>query len=211
MRILLARHGQTDWNAAGRIQGQSDTPLNAAGQAQAAALARRLIAAGERPERLCASPKRRAFQTAQTAGALLGLVPEPVDALEEISFGHWEGTSWPDIRLRWPEEFARYQADRLGMAPEGGESFRAMLDRALPALEAIAAGPEGTVLVVSHSAVIKGVVCWLSGWDFAVMGRGLHLGNAQWAELDTDRLQSWGWGGAPDGSVKLPIAKADGI
>ena len=185
MRILLARHGQTDWNAAGRIQGQSDIPLNAAGQAQAAALARRLLAAGERPE--------------------------PVDALEEISFGHWEGASWPDIRLRWPEEFARYQADRLGMAPEGGESFRAMLDRALPALEAIAAGPEGTVLVVSHSAVIKGVVCWLSGWDFAVMGRGLHLGNAQWAVLDTDRLQNWGWGGAPDGSVKLPIAKDYGI
>ena len=91
MRLLLARHGETDWNARGQIQGQSDTTLNDRGRAQAAELARRLLAAGERVERIYASPQKRALETAQIAGGLLGLTPEPVEGLREISFGHWEG------------------------------------------------------------------------------------------------------------------------
>lgn len=99
MRLLLARHGETDWNARGQIQGQSDTTLNDRGRAQAAELARRLLAAGERVERIYASPQKRALETAQIAGGLLGLTPEPVEGLREISFGP-TGRDMPGPRSR---------------------------------------------------------------------------------------------------------------
>ena len=184
MRLLLARHGETDWNARGQIQGQSDTTLNDRGRAQAAELAHRLLAAGERVERIYASPQKRALETAQIAGRLLGLTPEPVEGLREISFGHWEGHAWTEIQKRWREEYRRYEADRLRMAPLGGESFAAMLCRVLPALEQISRSGEGTALVVAHSAVIKGTLCWLEGGSFAEMNRRYRLDNAQWAVLE---------------------------
>ena len=101
MRLLLVRHGETDWNAAGRIQGCTDTPLNARGRAQAAALAEKLRSS-ERAEALYTSPLRRAAETAEIIGSALGLRPEPVEALREISFGVWEGCSWAEIQRRWP-------------------------------------------------------------------------------------------------------------
>ena len=135
MRLLLVRHGETDWNAAGRIQGCTDTPLNARGRAQALALAGRLR--DERPQRLYTSPPRRARETAAIVGAELALEPEPVEALREISFGVWEGCSWEEIQRRWPREFAWCEGDRLRRSPPGGESYGQLMERALPAVEAI--------------------------------------------------------------------------
>ena len=191
MRLLLARHGETDWNAAGRIQGQSDTALNARGQEQAKALARRLLDRGEQVERIYTSPQRRARETAGLAGELLGQCPKSLPALREISFGHWEGCSWPEIRARWPEEYWYCEADRLDRAPAEGETFREMLERVLPALGEITAGPERSVLVITHSAVIRGVRCWLGGGDFSRLDQIRRLENARWFEVDAGRVTEW--------------------
>ena len=201
MNLLLARHGQTDWNAAGRIQGRTDTPLNGLGRTQAALLARRLERAGERIDRLYTSPQRRALETAEIAGAALGLSPVPVDALREVSFGAWEGCSWTEIARRWPAEYAAYLADRLHTPPPGGESFAALLERVLPALGQIAAAGPGAALVVCHSAVIKAVRCHLDGAPFADIQRRYHLDNAQWVALSQEQLAQ----APPPPSVPTPL------
>ena len=90
MRVLLARHGQTDWNAAGKIQGVSDVPLNERGREQAAALAGRVLDAGA-ISAVYTSPLKRARETAEIIGRRLGLEPVPVGALTELNFGDWEG------------------------------------------------------------------------------------------------------------------------
>ena len=186
MRLLLARHGQTDWNAAGRIQGQTDTSLNALGREQAAALAVRLRQAGEGIDALYASPKRRALETAQIAGQALGLAPVVVDDLREVSFGDWEGHTWEEIARIWPGPYAAYLDDRLHTAPPGGESFAQLLNRVYPALAGIAAAGEGTALVVCHSAVIKAVRCHLDGNSFRDIQRRYTMDNGAWVALSQD-------------------------
>ena len=157
MRVLLVRHGQTDWNAAARIQGASDVPLNAAGRAQAAELARTL-ASGERPEALYSSPLSRAMETAEIIGTALGLPVTPAAELTELNFGDWEGSTWEEIGRRWPREFAAYAADRRGYAPPRGESYARMLLRARPFVERLRRAPGGAALCVAHSAVIRGLL-----------------------------------------------------
>lgn len=181
MRLLLVRHGETDWNAAGRIQGCTDTPLNARGRAQALALAGRLC--GERPQRLYTSPLRRARETAAIVGAELTLEPETVEALREISFGVWEGCSWEEIQRRWPREFAWCEGDRLRRSPPGGESYGQLMERALPAVEAIRRAPGGTAVAICHSAVIRAVLCALEGMSIGEGYRRLRIKNSSVSEL----------------------------
>ena len=188
MRILLARHGETDWNAATRIQGASDTDLNDKGRSQAEELSRRLEASGEKIDVCYASPKRRAFETAEIVCRHLGLTPIPVEDLREVSFGVWEGRTWPEIERQWPEEYEAYQKDRMEVAPPGGESLGDALKRILPALDAIAAGPGETALAVCHSAVIRAVLGWRAGvpFDNKALYR-FNVPNAQWVAVDWDR------------------------
>ena len=183
MRLLLVRHGETDWNAAGRIQGCTDTPLNARGRAQAAALAEKLRSSEERAEALYTSPLRRAAETAEIIGSALGLRPEPVEALREISFGVWEGCSWEEIQRRWPREFAWCEGDRLRRSPPGGESYGQLMERALPAVEAIRRAPGGTAVAICHSAVIRAVLCALEGMSIGEGYRRLRIKNSSVSEL----------------------------
>ena len=99
-RWFLVRHGETDWNAAGRAQGQSQVPLNAAGRAQARALATRL-----RPLRFSAAYASDLRRVTETAAAILygrdlPLVPSP--ALREKCFGEWEGMTFAELEARYP-------------------------------------------------------------------------------------------------------------
>ena len=182
MRLLLVRHGETDWNAAGRIQGCTDTPLNARGRAQAAALTEKLRSS-ERAEALYTSPLRRAAETAEIIGSALGLRPEPVEALREISFGVWEGCSWAEIQRRWPEDFAYCEADRLNRAPPGGESYARLMARACPAVERLRRAPGGTAIAVCHSAVIRAVLCALRGISIGDGYATLRIKNSSVTEL----------------------------
>lgn len=183
MKLLLARHGETDWNAAGRIQGRTDIPLNARGRAQAGELARQLEARGLPIDALYTSPQRRAFETAEIVGGRLGLRPVPVEDLREVSFGIWEGHSWSEIGARWSAELAACRNDRFSVGPPGGENFSELLVRVLPALEHIAAGGGGTALVVCHGAVIQSVLCHRAGCDLSRVDEYLPK-NAQWATLE---------------------------
>lgn len=189
MRLLLARHGETNWNAALRIQGKTDIELNDRGREQARNLAERLRD-GEPIERLFTSPKKRAYETARIVGKALGLEAEPVEVFTELDFGDWEGHTWDEVAVGWPELFRVYCQDRLRVCPPNGERFQDMLDRTVPALRSLALAGEGTGLVICHSAVIKGLLCRLKGTDFAYIHRDYPLENGQVVEIDPTELFS---------------------
>jgi probable phosphoglycerate mutase len=145
--IYLCRHGQTEYNREGRMQGRLDSVLTGLGRAQAGAMARLLhgLIPDARPWRLVASPQVRAKVTAQAIGERLGLPVTLDDRLMEISVGAWEGHLIDDLRRRHPDAFA--ERDWHFRAPDG-ETYDQVYARASGWLaEQDQAGP---VIVVSH-------------------------------------------------------------
>jgi len=144
--LLLVRHGETDWNAEGKLQGHTDRPLNDFGRRQARALADRL--AGEEIEALYASDLVRARETAEILGAKLGL-PVVVDPdLREKNWGSWEGLTPPE---------------RLTVAYEG-ETSEEHRERTLRAVERIVEHhPHGRVVVVTHGGSLRRLQAAVSG------------------------------------------------
>jgi probable phosphoglycerate mutase len=151
-RILLVRHGETDWNATGRLQGQSDTPLNAKGHEQARRAAQRL--ACEPVRALYSSDLARAFQTATIIGQTLGLTAVTSPRWRERQYGAWEGLTAAEIQARYPEQFAAWRARSLDFAPPQGETRSQLLTRALAELHTIARRHVGEfVVVVTHGGL----------------------------------------------------------
>lgn len=180
-RFLLARHGETAWNAERRHHGQSDVPLNATGQRQAAALARRL--ASEPIDAIYASDLQRAWQTAEAVAAHHDLPVRPEPRLRELHFGAWEGLTYAEIEAQDPEALAAWREDPLRVAPPEGETL-AQLAQRVAALRADleAAHSDETVLLVSHNGVLRVLICQALGlppqnyWQF-------HLSNASLSDL----------------------------
>ena len=145
-RLVLWRHGRTEWNAAGRFQGQLDPPLDASGHREAAASAARLLAGGLRPDDVVvvASDLDRTVQTATALTDLLG-VPLRLDArLREHGMGCWEGLTRDEVAERYPEQYADWTAGRP-VVGRGGEEPAAVGERALAALVDL---PQASVAVV---------------------------------------------------------------
>lgn len=169
MRILLARHGETPWNAEGRYQGQEDIPLSPVGEAQAVSLGRRLEEL--RIERAVSSPLARARRTAELVlgpdrTGLLRVDP----GLMEIAHGDWEGLLASEIHERDPERLRAWrEAPDSVLMPGGGESLQQVFDRAWPAFERAAEGlgADDTLLVVAHDAVNRVILCRVLGIPFS--------------------------------------------
>ena len=106
--LILWRHGQTDYNSQGRIQGRVDVPLNETGRDQARRAAEDIAALG--PTRIVSSPLTRARDTAEALASLTGLSVEIDEGLAEKSFGDWEGLKAADIKKQWPEHYATWRA-----------------------------------------------------------------------------------------------------
>lgn len=160
--LILVRHGQTEWNVAGRIQGHRDSPLTALGERQALALAPRL--AGESIDAVYASDLGRARRTAEL------LVPHRLanirwhTGLRERAFGVAEGNTYAQIADEHPAMFSREQETDPHYAPEGGESRQQHLDRVRTTLESLAqAHAGGSLLIVTHGGVLSCVYRWLHG------------------------------------------------
>ena len=150
--ILLARHGQTSENAAGRILGRRDPPLSEQGRADAAALARALE--GEGVLAVWTSPLARARETAEVAAAHLGLEAEVLDDLSESRRGAWEGRTYAELAEEDPALLAAFEAGERTFAFPGGESLEEQIARTRRALDTIAAGPQ-PALAVAHAGTIR--------------------------------------------------------
>jgi broad specificity phosphatase PhoE len=152
-RLLLIRHGETDWNIEGRWQGQADVPLNAKGRQQAADLASALSTA-----QIASVYSSDLSRAAETAGILARVIHADVTLdrrLREIHQGEWQGRLATDIQRLYAMEFGRRKADPQSVAPPGGETAADVMLRALASIHDIArAHPGGTVAVVSHGFLI---------------------------------------------------------
>ena len=168
MRVLLARHGETPWNAEGRYQGQTDIPLSPVGEDQARKLGARL--ADVSITRAVASPLARAQHTARLA---LGTARESMltaDAgLQEIHHGSWEGKLAHEIAAGDGERFASWRSAPESVLMPGGESLDHVIDRAWPALQRAceSLGDADTLLAVAHDAVNRVVLCRVLGIPFS--------------------------------------------
>lgn len=169
-RFFFVRHGETDWNREGRLQGQTDIPLNGRGRDQAEAVGRSLrhilAQAGleARETDFVASPLGRTRCTMQLMRRAMELEPEDYrcdDRLTEISFGAWEGLTWPEIAAADPVLYAERKRDRWAFVPPSGESYAHVADRLRPWLEGL---QNGTV-VVSHGGVARALLVLLAGAD----------------------------------------------
>ena len=160
--ILIARHGESDWNAAKRWQGHADRPLTQTGQEQARALAARLahIALGA----VYSSDLRRARDTAAMVAERQGLEVRERPELREVDVGSWSGLTRTEAEERFPEGYARWRSGHPGW--DDGESYEAMADRVLAAVRAIGAEhPDGRVLIVSHGGPIRAIHAEALGLD----------------------------------------------
>jgi probable phosphoglycerate mutase len=152
--LLLARHGESDWNRARRWQGFCDRPLTERGRRQAAALAERL--AELVLDAVYSSDLERAWQTAEAVARARGLEVQQLAALREVDVGSWSGLTREEAEARFPDGFRRWRAGGRGW--DDGESYGGMSKRVLVAVDEIARRHEGgRVLIVSHGGPIRAV------------------------------------------------------
>ena len=183
-RLVLARHGQTAWNADGRFQGQADPPLDATGRAQAERLAAEVMAV--RLDGLVSSDLLRARQTAGVVARARGLDLEVDRALREIDLGGWEGLYPHQAAERFPKEYRQWSEGR-DVARGGGESEAQAGIRVATALRRIvgAAGEGATALVVGHGLALQAAMGVLvEEGTIGLAGAPPHLGNGQWLTVE---------------------------
>jgi phosphoserine phosphatase len=160
--LLLARHGQSDWNAARRWQGRADRPLTERGREQAFALAARL--AHIELQAVYSSNLRRARETAEAVARAQGLEVVEVPDLAEVDVGSWSGLTRDEAEERFPDGYRRWLDGRPGW--DDGETYEQMADRVLVAVQAIAAEHEGErALIVAHGGPIRAIHADTLGLD----------------------------------------------
>lgn len=193
-RICLVRHGETEWNAARRIQGQIDIGLNETGLQQAEAAGRWLKGAGI--VALYSSDLKRAWTTAQAIGAALALTPRPVPEMRERCYGVFEGLTYDEAKASHPDGYAAFEGRNADYDFENGESLKAMFARVTGKLQEIAAAHPGqNVVVVVHGGVLDIINRFVRGnsletlRDFLIPNAGINwisTADGRWA------LESWG-------------------
>ncbi len=158
MKLILARHGETDLNKSGRIQGVNLDSLNQTGRMQARALANALK--HELPFTLYTSPVPRAAETAQVIAGALTLTPETLEGLKEADAGELEGLTGAQMRERFPEFAERWTADSGAAQMPSGESLAQVQERAWRSIGLIRKRHEGEVVVaVTHNFVVQTIIC----------------------------------------------------
>ncbi|GIJ35482.1 histidine phosphatase family protein [Micromonospora sediminimaris] len=188
-RLIIWRHGNTDWNAASRVQGQTDVPLNDLGREQARSAAPLLAAL--RPDALVASDLSRAADTAAALSALTGLPVRSDARLRERHFGSWQGLLLTEVAERFPGEYARWRAGDpdpgadIEPLDELGKRIGTALQEAADQLSG------GTVVVATHGGAARQGCGHLLGWEHAVLRAVGSLRNCHWTELRHDVERGW--------------------
>jgi alpha-ribazole phosphatase len=164
LELWLVRHGQTEFSRENRFCGSIDPPLSDVGQRMADALG---ASHGEAKwDAIYCSPSQRARQTVAPLAKRAKLEPALDDGLREISYGEWEGLKHEDVKSRFPDVYAYWSQDTASRATPGGETAFMVAARAAPVLERIRREhATGKVLVVSHKATLRILVCALLGMD----------------------------------------------
>ncbi|WP_029109708.1 glucosyl-3-phosphoglycerate phosphatase [Mycobacterium sp. URHD0025] len=191
-RLVLLRHGQTEYNAGSRMQGQLDTELSDLGRDQAAAAAE--VLAKRQPLLIVSSDLKRALDTAVTLGDRAGVPVQVDERLRETHLGDWQGLTHLEVDALAPGARAAWREDAR-WAPHGGESRVDVADRSVPVVAELVAGQpewgveqaggssERPVVLVAHGGLIAALTAGLLGLpvdNWPVLG---GMGNASWVQL----------------------------
>jgi len=163
MKIILARHGETEWNVEEVFRGTIDVELNETGLKQAELLGEYLR--DEKIEAIYSSPLKRALNTAEAIARHQKLDVEVSQGLIDLNFGEWQGLSSKEVKEKYQEQYAKWlnHPDRLQFP--GGETLKDVRQRALGLVNKVIAEYEGTVVLAAHRVVNKVLICALLGLD----------------------------------------------
>ena len=187
--LYIARHGETDWNVRGCIQGKTDTQLNEKGRRQAVELADEIAQKDLHPTCIYCGNLKRAIETARIVGKRLGVPMEVVPGLEEMDFGRWEGLSWPSVRVLYKEAYEEWIEQRRYVRCPEGESYQDVLDRLLPVLRVLSEKhKDSKALIINHSANIRTLLSYINDTPFEQMAKLYHPRNAQLITFDETKL-----------------------
>lgn len=188
-RVILWRHGNTDFNADGRFQGQSDVPMNELGTSQAAAAAPLLAAM--KPDLLVSSDLSRAVSTAAELAALTGLSVRRDVRLRERFYGPWQRLTSTEVHERFPASAARWVAGD----PDPGDGLESLTDLGKRVAEAIRHAAEqvagGLAVLATHGGAAKYGTAELLGWPAESLPTLVVLRNCRWTELRLDPRRGW--------------------
>ena len=187
MKIFFIRHGQTNWNLEGKIQGSCDIELNDTGIKQAEELSNKVLEDNYRFSKIYSSPQKRALKTAEILSENTNVEYIAIDGLEEINLGGWEGLSWSEVKEKYPEEYEEWYINRRYAKVHKGESYEDMLERVLEVIHKIVAESCDDVVIVTHSAVIMCLQCYITNTSFDKMTR-FKTDNTAIIEIDREAL-----------------------
>ncbi len=189
--VYLIRHGETEWNLAGRWQGHADVPLNDLGLRQARLLGQRLAREHARFDAIYSSDLARAFQTAWELGAAVKVPVQLLPPLREIDLGAWSGHTYAEIKEHFPTEIALLEAGQ-DIPRGGGESISMLRRRVVAAVEAILAHHQGeTLALVTHGGCIRALLSHAVGDTEGDSWRRFpHIGNTSISVVEA-RGERW--------------------
>ena len=195
MLFYLVRHGQTDWNRAGKIQGTTDIPLNETGRQQAEQLAAVLKGRSGYPEKtridaVYSSPLARAFQTAEILAKEGKLPLRRLTGLRERDFGCWEGKSWQQVEAEYPDEFHLWREQPMIGIPSGGESRKSCEARSERAIRQILEETAGDAVIVAHGGILVFLMNYLL--RFQREPQEIIVANASLSVVSYDRSTGMG-------------------
>ena len=189
MKLIFIRHGQTDWNVQGKIQGSYDSELNATGIEQAMSLSEKLFNLNYKFSKIYSSPQKRALKTAEILSKSSNVDYISVKDLQEMNMGKWEGLSWREVEENYPNEYKEWHLNRRYTKTPEGESYQDMLERVLKAIHKIINENNENVVIVSHSAVIMCLQCYVTNTPFNEMLK-FKTKNATITEIDSNLFNS---------------------
>jgi alpha-ribazole phosphatase len=180
MRLLLIRHGETDWNVTGRYQGQTDVPLNQTGIQQAHQIADRLST--EKINAIYSSDLIRAHKTAEQIAKPHRLKVATDARWRELSFGDWEGMTYSEIQSEAAGEFELWHSDATQYAPPHGETLGQLAARVQSAFDELHnLHADQTIAIISHGGPLQILLCHTLGvnfqrhWQFSISQAALSI------------------------------------
>ncbi len=187
-KIVLVRHGETDWNKVNRIQGWTDVPLNSQGVKQADKTARKLMKM--RISAVYSSPLKRALKTAEKIAKKRSVELITIPDFVEVNQGLWEGLLVEEAKKQFPSLYEKWEKDPFNTSPPGGESIKSLAARVLPAYEKIKKTHENAfVCIVTHKVVMALILCSHKNIDAKHLMQHLP-GNADWEIINHGNINN---------------------
>ena len=195
MSIYFARHGETDWNIAMRVQGTTDIPLNENGMKQANLLFENLDKENVKLCQIYSSYQRRALTTAEIVGARCNVPVKVIRGLEELNFGLFEGHTWEEIGMLYSDEHSKWQSNKRYNKAPNGESYQELLERVFAALDQIIEEAKANldsgrdILILTHGAVLISLLTLKNDLDFNTSYMFISVENAKPIKFELSELE----------------------